>query len=397
MHDGVWFEAIQNPYGDDKVMAACGLFGILDTSGRPMGASDIVRAMANMHDRSNGLGGGFAAYGIYPEHADLYALHIMYMRDDARPQAEAILRDRFTIARAEPVPTRLTARLSNPPDFWRYFVSPQGDHRQGPDDDYVIQQVMRVNTGVPGAFVFSSGKDMAVFKGVGYPEDIAEHFRLDDYRGYMWVGHGRFPTNTPGWWGGAHPFNILDWTVVHNGEISSYGTNVRYLEMFGYHCTMQTDTEVVAYAVDLLVRRHGLSVELAADVLAPPFWSDIEREDQETQAVQRALRQVYGSLLLNGPFTVIIAHQGEMIGLTDRIRLRPLTAAIKGDRLYLSSEEASIRLVSPELDRVWTPTGGEPVVGRLGVPLREAPPTFEVAAARPKSAVGSAERTAQRA
>jgi glutamate synthase domain-containing protein 1 len=390
MRDSVWFKAMQNPYGDDKVMAACGLFGILDTSGQPMTASDIVRAMANMHDRSNGLGGGFAAYGIYPEHADLYALHIMYMRDDARPQAEAILRDHFTIASAEPVPTRSTARLSNPPDFWRYFVSPQGEHRQGPSDDYVIQQVMRVNTGVPGAFVFSSGKDMAVFKGVGYPEDIAEYFRLDDYRGYMWVGHGRFPTNTPGWWGGAHPFNILDWTVVHNGEISSYGINVRYLEMFGYHCTMQTDTEVVAYAVDLLVRRHGLPVELAADVLAPPFWSDIERENEETQALQRALRQVYGSLLLNGPFTVIIAHQGEMIGLTDRIRLRPLTAAIKGDRLYLSSEEAAIRLVSPELDRVWTPTGGEPVVGRLGVPLREAPAPHESPALHLERAVESA-------
>jgi len=37
------------------------------------------------------------------------------------------------------------------------------------------------------------------------------------------------------------------------------------------------------------------------------------------------------------------------------------------------------------------------VVGRLGVPLREAPPTFEVAAARPKSVVGSAERTALKA
>jgi glutamate synthase domain-containing protein 1 len=390
MRDSVWFEAMQNPYRDNKVMAACGLFGILDTSGRPMAASDIVRAMANMHDRSNGLGGGFAAYGIYPERADLYALHIMYMRDDARPQAEAIIRERFTIAHAEPVPTRSTARLSNPPDFWRYFVSPEGDHRQGPSDDYVIQQVMRVNTGVPGAFVFSSGKDMAVFKGVGYPEDIAEYFRLDDYRGYMWVGHGRFPTNTPGWWGGAHPFNILDWTVVHNGEISSYGINVRYLEMFGYHCTMQTDTEVVAYAVDLLVRRHGLPVELAADVLAPPFWSDIEREDEETQALQRALRQVYGSLLLNGPFTVIIAHQGEMIGLTDRIRLRPLTAAIKGDRLYLSSEEAAIRLVSPDLDRVWTPTGGEPVVGRLGVPLREAPAPSELPALSLRRTVESA-------
>jgi len=394
MRDSAWFEPIQNPYGDDKVMAACGLFGILDTSGHPIAASDIVRAIANMHDRSNGLGGGFAAYGLYPEHADLYALHIMYMRDDARPQTEAILSAHFTVAHAEPVPTRPAARLSSPPDFWRYFVSPKGDHRQGPGDDYVIQQVMRINTGVPGAFVFSSGKDMAVFKGVGYPEDIAEHFRLDDYRGYMWVAHGRFPTNTPGWWGGAHPFNILDWTVVHNGEISSYGTNVRYLEAFDYHCTMQTDTEVVAYAVDLLVRRHGLPIEVVANVLAPPFWSDIEREDEETQALHRALRQVYGSLLLNGPFTVIIAHQGEMVGLTDRIRLRPLTAAIKGDRLYLSSEEASIRLVSPELDRVWTPTGGEPVVGRLGIPLREAPPPSELPALRLKRAVGRAGRKA---
>jgi glutamate synthase domain-containing protein 1 len=373
MRTEAWFQTIQNPHRDDKVMAACGLFGVLDTGGRRMGASDIVRAMANMHDRSNGLGGGFAVYGLYPEHAGLYSLHIMYMREEARPEAEAILQAHFTIAHAEPVLTRPSARVSDAPDFWRYFVSPRSDHQES-TDDRVFEQVMRINTGVPGAFVFSSGKDMAVFKGVGYPEDIAEFFRLDDYQGYMWVGHGRFPTNTPGWWGGAHPFNVLDWTVVHNGEISSYGINARHLEMYGYHCTMQTDTEVVAYAVDLLMRRHGLPIEVAADVLAPPFWSDLERADEDTQALHRTLRQVYGSLLLNGPFTVIIAHEGEMIGLTDRIRLRPLTAAVKGDRLYLSSEEASIRLVSPDLDRVWTPTGGEPIVGRLGVPLREAPP-----------------------
>ena len=31
-----------------------------------------------MHDRSNGLGGGFAVYGIYPSYADHYAFHVMY-------------------------------------------------------------------------------------------------------------------------------------------------------------------------------------------------------------------------------------------------------------------------------------------------------------------------------
>jgi glutamate synthase domain-containing protein 1 len=161
--------------------------------------------------------------------------------------------------------------------------------------------------------------------------------------------------------------------VVHNGEISSYGTNRRYLEQFGYRCTMQTDTEVVAYAVDLLMRKHNLPVEIAARVLAAPLWSEIERRPPAEQNLLRTLRQVYGSLLLNGPFTVIIAHQGEMVGLTDRIRLRPLTVGEKDDMLYLSSEESAIRLICPDLDRAWIPAGGQPIVGRLGEPTKPQP------------------------
>jgi glutamate synthase domain-containing protein 1 len=164
--------------------------------------------------------------------------------------------------------------------------------------------------------------------------------------------------------------------VVHNGEVSSYGTNRRYLEMRGYHCTMYTDTEVMAYAADLLMRRHRLPIEIAAKVLAPPLWTEIDRMSPQRQTLYRTLRQVYSMLLINGPFTVILARQGEMIGLTDRIRLRPLTAASNGNRLYLASEEAAIRLVSPYLERVWTPVGGEPVIGRLGMSLQ--PPELAV-------------------
>jgi glutamate synthase domain-containing protein 1 len=109
---------------------------------------------------------------------------------------------------------------------------------------------------------------------------------------------------------------------------------------------------------------------VVAKILAPPFWNDIERRPAEEQELLRALRQVYGSLLLNGPFTIIIAHQGEMIGLTDRIRLRPLTAGIKDQILYLSSEESAIRLICPELDEAWIPVGGEPIVGSLDKPLQ---------------------------
>jgi hypothetical protein len=43
-----------------------------------------------------------------------------------------------------------------------------------------------------------------------------------------------------------------------------------------------------------------------------------------------------------------------------------MIAGKRGDLLYLSSEEASIRLVSPTLDELWAPRGGEPVIGRVG-------------------------------
>jgi len=322
-----------------------------------------------MHIRGNGLGGGFAIYGLYPEYADFYAFHIMYLSREGRRQVEAFIKERFDLVYDEEVPTRTTLGIVEPPLVWRYFLKVgQYNPQEQSEDDYVVERVMEINTGFEGAFVFSSGKDMAVFKGMGYPEEIAAYFCLEQYEGYLWTAHGRFPTNTPGWWGGAHPFNILDWTVVHNGEISSYGINRRYLEQFGYHCTMQTDTEVIAYAIDLLMRKHNLSIEIVARILASPFWSDIERRPAEEQKLLRTLRQVYGSLLLNGPFTVIIAHHGEMIGLTDRIRLRPLTVGVKGAKLYLSSEESAIRLVCPGLERSWIPMGGEPIVGRLKKP-----------------------------
>ncbi|MFH1087886.1 MAG: hypothetical protein V1737_04805 [Chloroflexota bacterium] len=364
-------QRISNPHNDAKVIDACSLFGAMDTSGRRFSGEGVISAIANMHFRGNGLGGGFAVYGLYPKYADFYAFHVMYMSREGREKAEAFLKDRFEIVHAEEIPTRPTPAIVSPPLAWRYFldVPPLKSGAQSPDD-YVVDRVMEINTRLDDAFVFSSGKDMGVFKGAGYPEEIADYFCLEQYEGYLWTAHGRFPTNTPGWWGGAHPFCLLDWTVVHNGEISSYGINQRYLEQFGYYCTMQTDTEVIAYAVDLLIRRHGLPMEIVARVLAAPFWADIERRPSEEQRLLRTLRQVYASLLLNGPFTIVVAHHGEMVGLTDRIRLRPLTAATKGEVLYLSSEESAIRLICPDLDTVWTPMGGEPVVGRLGVPLR---------------------------
>jgi len=357
-----------------KEICACSIFGAMDRDGSRFTGEGVMKAIANMHVRGNGLGGGFAAYGIYPEHKDYYAFHLMFTGSSAEARMAAkkdfdpYIRENFDIVFDEEIPHGDVSRVSDPPLVWRYFVAPnkRGDDAALSDGDYVVKKVMHINTKIDNAYVFSSGKNMGCFKGVGYPEEIGEYFMLDRlYRAYTWTVHGRFPTNTQAWWGGAHPFSLLDTTVVHNGEISSYGTNRWYLEMYGYACTLQTDTEVIAYAADLLMRRQSLPMELVAKILAPPIWNSIDRMNEKEKKLLTTLRMVYGPLLMNGPFSIIIGQTGKMIGLTDRIRLRPLTAATRGSMFYLSSEEASIRLISPQLDAVWTPNGGEPVVGEL--------------------------------
>ena len=354
---------------DEKDQSGCAISGILNEDGSLVDGGVILRSIVNMHDRGNGLGGGFAAYGIYPDYAEHYAFHLMVDDEAARQRTEAFLSESFEVAHQEPIPTATVETIRQRPILWRYFVAPKAEVRERhydlSDDDIVALTVMHVNAQIDGAFVFSSGRNMGCFKGVGYPEDIGRFFRLEEYRGWMWTAHGRFPTNTTGWWGGAHPFALLDWAVVHNGEVSSYGINRRYLANFDYHCTMQTDTEVIAYLFDLLVRKHGLPVELACKAVAPPLWNEIEAMAPSERELYRMLRITYGGALLNGPFSIVVTHSGGMIGLNDRIKLRPMVAARQGATLYVASEEAAIRVVCAEPDRIWHPGGGEPVIGRL--------------------------------
>ena len=51
---------------------------VISRDGNKMSGETITNAMKPMHDRSNGLGGGFAGYGIYPEYKDFYAFHMFF-------------------------------------------------------------------------------------------------------------------------------------------------------------------------------------------------------------------------------------------------------------------------------------------------------------------------------
>ena len=224
---------------------------------------------------------------------------------------------------------------------------------------------MAINTRIKGAYVFSCGKNMGVFKAVGYPEDVGYFYRLEEYEAYSWTAHGRYPTNTPGWWGGAHPFALLNYSIVHNGEISSYDTNRRFIEMFGYKCTLQTDTEVITYIADYLLRKQKLSLEELASVIAAPFWSTIDRRPPQEQEKLRYLRKVFSSLLITGPFSIILGFEGGLMALNDRLKLRSMVVGEKDDKVYIASEEAAMRVMEPNVEHIYAPAGGEPVIVRV--------------------------------
>lgn len=355
--------------GQIRIPSGCAIAAVISKEGKRFSGEMITNAMKPMHDRSNGLGGGFAAYGIYPEYKDCYALHMFFDERATRKNCEVFLKERFEIVKSEIIPTRKIPAITDTPIVWRYFVSPFKsllDALQLDEKEFVARTVMKINAEMKGAYVFSSGKNMGTFKGVGFPEDIGVFYKLEEYAGYSWTAHGRYPTNTPGWWGGAHPFSLLDYSIVHNGEISSYDANRRFIEMFGYKCTLQTDTEVITYIMDYLLRNKGLTLEEAASVIAAPFWSTIDaKEDAYDKEKHTFLRTVFSSLLITGPFSIVFGFNGGLMALNDRLKLRSMVVGGKDDKVYIASEEAAIRTMEADAQNIYSPSGGEPVIIRL--------------------------------
>ena len=352
--------------GEVRIPSGCAIAAVISKEGKRMTAEAIVNAMKPMHDRSNGLGGGFAGYGIYPEYRDLYAFHLFFDCRATRKEVEAFLKEGFEVVKGEIIPTRKIPEITDEPIIWRYFVTPLRSvlaDLQLDEKEFVARTVMKINTEVRGAYVFSSGKNMGTFKAVGFPEDVGVFYRLDEYEGYSWTAHGRYPTNTPGWWGGAHPFTLLDYSVVHNGEISSYDANRRFIEMFGYKCTLKTDTEVITYILDYLIRTQGRTLTEAANVIAAPFWSTIGAKTDEYEKEKLTyLRTVFPSLLVTGPFSIVLGFDGGLMALNDRLKLRSMVVGEKDDRVFIASEEAAIRAMEPQAENVYAPRGGEPVI-----------------------------------
>ncbi|EZQ06946.1 MULTISPECIES: glutamate synthase [Acidianus] len=201
--------------------------------------------------------------------------------------------------------------------------------------------------------VYSVGRSLQVYKGVGYPSDIASLYNVNEMDGDMWLAHTRQPTNSPGhypYW--SHPFSSFDIAIVHNGDVSSFGANVEFLRSRGWEGFVGTDSEVMAFLFEELIN-DGLSVEEAVKMLLnPPRRQRILSSHED---------YLYRNARLDGPFTAVIGYDSGddlyLIGIADRSKFRPAIIGEDENNFYIASEETQIRLFNPKA-KVWTLTPG---------------------------------------
>ena len=378
----------------------CGVIGIIGSE--KLKGNSIIRPCEQMRNRGNGKGGGVAAVGLFDEYKDHYALHISFLDEKAKgPVEKEFVESVFHISHAEKQESiddyRQLGLEVKPPLVWRYFVRTKPEKLepfteqnkitdiQAAENEFVFQNSFRLNAKFyenrkdPRAFVLSHGRDLMILKGVGYAEEIARYYCLEEIQAHLWIGHQRYPTRGRVWHpGGAHPFIGLHEALVHNGDFANYHAVCEYLRQWGIVPQFITDTEVSVLLFDLYSRVLGYPLEFVIEALAPTPDGDFERLPKRRQRIFRAIQSAHLHGSPDGPWFFIVARaepgtgMPQLIGITDVSMLRPQVFCLReGKKSYgaIASEKQALdaffeeiasqdSAVPPRADRYWVARGG---------------------------------------
>ena len=101
-------------------------------------------------------------------------------------------------------------------------------------------------------------------------------------------------------------------------------------------------------------------------MIAAPFWASIDRLPDAERERLTYLRCMFSSLLITGPFSILVGFEGGLMALNDRLKLRSMVVGEKGDRVYVASEECAIRALEPN----WTRSGRPGAASRSSFPAK---------------------------
>jgi glutamate synthase domain-containing protein 1 len=375
------------PRAPEAAEGGCGVLGF--AANIPIAGRHVVAASRQMHNRGNGKGGGIAAAGLDPAQMGVspevlrshYLIQVAYLDPRARAEVESeCLLGRFDLAEAYPVETlddmdAAGGLAVRPPEVVRYFcrVKPQALARfaeenglrhlpaRQVEDEYVYQNSFRLNQryysslGDKRAFVLCHGRDLLVFKIVGYAEQAVAYYRLEDLTAHVWIAHQRYPTKGRIWHpAGAHPFIGVNEALVHNGDFANYHRVTEYLRQRNIAPLFLTDTEVSVLLFDLWDRVYAYPLEVLLEALAPTTERDFDRLPAEKQALYQAIQQTHLQASPDGPWFFIIARSQpdrqtwQLLGITDTSMLRPQVFALYEGQAGDQGAGVQIGLVASE-------------------------------------------------
>ena len=381
----------------------CGVIGLASTV--PIEGRHIFRSCSQMRNRGNGKGGGVCAVGLEAAALgvdreileDRYHLQLAFLDPAVRGAVEEeFLRPLFDVDHELDAPhlddhREIPGLDVRPPDARSYFVRVkprilhefiaksglEGLEPRAVEDEFVYQNTYRLNhkfyasLGEKKAFVLSHGRNMAVFKLVGYAEEAVRYYKLDRFRAHVWIGHQRYPTKGRVWHpGGAHPFIGLHEALVHNGDFANYARVAKYLRQRNITPLFLTDTEVSVLLFDLWTRVYRYPLEYAIEAMAPTTERDFFMLPPAKQAVYKALQTASIKGSPDGPWFFIIARSDpktrahQLIGVTDTSMLRPQVFAVQdrgGERIaFIASEKQAIDAALESLEEARTPFAAPP-------------------------------------
>ncbi|MCS7133330.1 MAG: glutamate synthase [Candidatus Caldarchaeum sp.] len=330
-------------------ISGCGILGVLRRDGTPkIKGSEAVSSIECVRYRGSKLGAGFAAYNLDAPNNGRYKVKAFVSSEEALKHVKNVLREFAEDGIHEDGYDMTAGKFMS----WTALISSSQDSLRNAVDR-INYELM--NAGMKGR-IYSWGRYVEVFKGVGYPLDVAQQYGLVERKveADLWIAHTRQPTNSPGiypiW---SHPFSSHEWAIAHNGDISSFGANMEFMMFKGFRSFVGTDSELIAYILDYLTNIKKMPIEKVAQALVNPFEEDILNGLAGITIEEYAAGR---GAWLDGPFSVVAGYcDGEdvyMLALADRSKFRPLVVGFDEKRFYVASEEAEVRQLS-EKARVW--------------------------------------------
>jgi glutamate synthase domain-containing protein 1/glutamate synthase domain-containing protein 3 len=393
----------------------CGVTGFACTV--PVGGRFIYGPSIQMQNRGNGKGGGIAAVGLVPEQIgvsrEVLDTHYLLQIALLDPACHAELERQFILPHFDIALSTRQAHIGDyhdiaglevaPPDVHRYVVRVKPEvleafaataeleglaPRELEDEfvwrnSYLLNDAFYASLGEKRAFVLSHGRDLLVFKLVGYAEQNVEYYQLQDLKAHVWMAHQRYPTKGRVWHpGGAHPFVGLNEALVHNGDFANYSSVCEYLRQRNIRQQFLTDTEVSVQLFDLWDRVYKYPLEYIIEALAPTTELDFDQLPPEKQTIYRQIQATHMHASPDGPWFFIIArsrmNQFQLLGITDTAMLRPQVFALSDSGevqvgLICSEKQAidaTLRSLAkedpricPVADKYWNARGGSSTDG----------------------------------